>query len=438
MSLINQMLKDLEQRGVNTTDAQSAITPQFGATSTSGKHKSMYVIGAVLVIIISGVAIFLTSIQPHLVENNLGLNQPKKTDFNNPATKTEVSKFGQSIEDKGIVKKNLPDSTTPLPTENDRITPVVSNADASIDPTEQPSHLFERTLKYNPDQATKGSAEKLQKTNTDSTVKNKKNDLNTFDNKETSPRNALNQDSVIQIIDQQASEKKDVVKADGIQPNTTKNTPMVASRTQPNIHKRISPEQNANSAYQQALVYLQQGRVTESQASLVKALELNPSHQEARLTLASLLLDNKRLNDAKDVLNKGLQLNPEQNEFRMALARLQINTTDQFTALNTLEQGLPYANNNAEYHAFLATLLQRNDRHADAITHYMKAIALESNTNSVKTNTLVGLGISLQSEGRLEDAKQAYTRAQQSGTLPPSLASFVEQQLKKISKSLTK
>jgi MSHA biogenesis protein MshN len=212
----------------------------------------------------------------------------------------------------------------------------------------------------------------------------------------------------------------------------------IASKQQANINKKISPEQNANSYYQQALIYLQQGRVAESQANLAKALEFNPAHHEARLTLASLLLDNKRLNDAKEVLNAGLHISPEQNEFRIALARMQISAGDQTTALSTLEHGLQYAPNHAAYQAFFATLLQRSGRHEEAIPHYMKAVSLETSAGSVKTTTLVGLGISLQATSKLENAQQVFIKAQQSGSLGPELSSFVDQQLKKISQSLTK
>ena len=71
---------------------------------------------------------------------------------------------------------------------------------------------------------------------------------------------------------------------------------------------------------------------------------------------------------------------------------------------STLEQGLPYANNNADYQSFLATLLQRANRHEDAISHYNSALAI----NSSAVNSLVGLGISLQALGKFENAQDAF------------------------------
>lgn len=119
------------------------------------------------------------------------------------------------------------------------------------------------------------------------------------------------------------------------------------------------------------------------------ALEAN---QDARQTFAGLLLDNKRNDEARATLAAGLAIPPEQSDFRMALARLQVEAGDSAGALNNLEQGLTYAKGNADYQGFFATLLQRAERHEEAINHYMTALSL----NSASASALIGMGISLQ------------------------------------------
>ena len=196
----------------------------------------------------------------------------------------------------------------------------------------------------------------------------------------------------------------------------------------PGLGKQIRPEQKSNNYYRLALAQLQQGRVSEAQANLSLALESNPANQEARQTLAGLLLENKRQDEAKAILTAGLAIAPEQNDFRMAIARLQVEAGDRSSALNTLEQGLGYANNNADYQVFTATLLQSAKRHEDAVQHYMTALALRSND----AKALIGLGISLQALGKLDKAQEAFNRAQATATLSPELTLFVEQQLKQL------
>lgn len=196
--------------------------------------------------------------------------------------------------------------------------------------------------------------------------------------------------------------------------------------------KQVSSAQQSSNYYRLALSNLQQGRVAEAQANLTQSLEANPANQEARQTLAGLLLDNKRNDEAKSILMAGLVISPEQSDFRMAIARLQVETGDRAGALNTLEQGLIYAKNNADYQGFLATLLQRAERHEEAINHYMTALSL----NNTAPNLLIGLGISLQAVGKLENAKDAFIRAQSTSNLNPELSLFVDQQLKQINQHL--
>lgn len=202
--------------------------------------------------------------------------------------------------------------------------------------------------------------------------------------------------------------------------------------------KHISTDQKSTNLYRQALSFLQQGRVAEAQAVLVESLEAKPTNHDARLTLASLLVDNQRYSDARASLETGLGLAPEITDFRIALARLQIEAGDRAAAFNTLEQGLSYAKNDADYLSFYATLLQGAERHEEAISYYMAALAVNAATASpISTSTLLGLGISLQATGKLKDAQEAFMRAQTDSTLSPELSVFVTQRLKQIKQALT-
>jgi MSHA biogenesis protein MshN len=115
---------------------------------------------------------------------------------------------------------------------------------------------------------------------------------------------------------------------------------------------------------------------------------------------------------------------------------LQVETGEVNASLNTLEQGLPYAKNNGNYLVFLATLMQRANRHEDAIKHYNTALSLNSASSSSTSNALVGLGISLQAMDKLKESQEAFSRAQSSASLSPELLAFVEQRIKQIQQRL--
>jgi MSHA biogenesis protein MshN len=193
------------------------------------------------------------------------------------------------------------------------------------------------------------------------------------------------------------------------------------------VNKRLSPEQQATHDYQQAIAYLQQGRVAEAQDALRNVLSAMPKHDDARQTLVGLLVDNHHKAEAMEVLQSGLQVSAAQPEFAHTLARLQLDAGQTTDALKTLQTTLPHAKQHAEYQALMAIVLQRLERHQEAIFHYQQALSLGAQPPA----WLIGLAVSLQTEGRAEEAKQAYQQAQH-GDLTPELAQFVDQRLKQV------
>lgn len=192
--------------------------------------------------------------------------------------------------------------------------------------------------------------------------------------------------------------------------------------------KSVTPRQKSDNLYKQAVAMLQQGRVAEARSTLWQALDENPSNHNARQLLVGLLVESKRNGDAAVLLQDGVKLAPEQTGFVMALARLQVEAGNRQLGLQTLEQGLKYAADDADYHGFYAALLQREERHEEAVANYLAALR----QNPANISWLVGVGISLQAQGKYADAREAFDRASQSGQLSPELATFVDQRLSQL------
>lgn len=190
--------------------------------------------------------------------------------------------------------------------------------------------------------------------------------------------------------------------------------------------KEITPQQRAENEYGKAVTLLQQGRVTEASELLAHVLQLDPGNTAARQTLVGLLVEGKRYGEAERRLQDGLKLDPSQTGLAMILARLQVEQGDTQSGLKTLQHSLPYAAERPDYQAFLAALLQREGRHKEAIEHYLQALRKVPASGV----WLMGLGISLQAENRQAEAQEAFIRAKASNTLSPDLQAYVEQQLK--------
>ena len=125
-------------------------------------------------------------------------------------------------------------------------------------------------------------------------------------------------------------------------------------------------------------------------------------------------------------LEQGLATDPAQPSLAMLLARMQIERGTSGVA--TLLRTLPSANGNADYHAFLAGALQREQRHKEAVVQYVAALR-GAPDNGV---WLMGLGISLQAEKRNGEALDAFQRAKASGVLTAPLMSFVERKIQQL------
>ena len=194
--------------------------------------------------------------------------------------------------------------------------------------------------------------------------------------------------------------------------------------------RALTPQQKAENDYRRATGLIEQGRAAEAGALLEQVVQTDPTHAAARQTLIALLLKSKRQDEAMRYAKEGLDLNVKQAGFAMIQARLQVEKGEQQAAIDTLQRTLPYVLDRPDYRAFLAALLQREGRHKEAIEQYLLSVRL-SPQNGV---WWMGLGISMQADGRAEEAREAFSRARETNSLSPELQAFVEQKLKQLSR----
>ena len=192
--------------------------------------------------------------------------------------------------------------------------------------------------------------------------------------------------------------------------------------------KTVSPQQRAEGEFRKANLALQEGRTNDALAGYESALLIDSSFKDARKAWVAVLIGLKRNEDAERVLQKGIKRDPRDPPFAMLMARLQVERGAVPLALETLQKTLPYAEDQAEYQAFLAALLQRQNLQEEAVAHYQVALKLAPG-NGI---WLMGLGISLQALKRNDDARNAYQRALASNSLNAQLQAFVQARLKEL------
>jgi MSHA biogenesis protein MshN len=189
-----------------------------------------------------------------------------------------------------------------------------------------------------------------------------------------------------------------------------------------------SAKYRAEQEFRRAVNLVNQGRVAEGMDGFRNALVMDPNHEAARQTLVALLLEAKRVDDAATVLQGGLAADPENTTFAMLLARIMVERNDVSGALFVLQRHAAPPDRNPDFHAFAGALYQRLGRHKEAIDQYQAALRLAPSAGV----WWVGLGISFQAAEQPKEALEAYTRARSSGNLAPELLSFVDQRLKQL------
>jgi len=189
--------------------------------------------------------------------------------------------------------------------------------------------------------------------------------------------------------------------------------------------KPLSPDEQAESEYRQAVGLLQKGRTADAEKHLKAALNLNAVHPQSRELLAALELQNGRWHEAQQTLEQGIEKVPAHYPFALLLARIQIDHGADQKALAVMEASRQAGAGSADYMSFLAELYRRAGNHAEAIKAYTEAIKL----NPQEGRSWIGMGISLEAAQDWKTAGDAYQRAIETGSLDDGLLKYARQRL---------
>ena len=184
--------------------------------------------------------------------------------------------------------------------------------------------------------------------------------------------------------------------------------------------------EQSEADYRRAMTLVNGARVQEATDVLLDVLSRDGSHTASRQLLARLLIEQRRLDEAYAILAEGLALQPGQVGWAMTLARLQVERSDLAGAARTLQASQQYAAGNADYLGFAAHVQQRLGQHKAAVELYQGAIRVAPGEG----RWWLGLGLALESDQRAAEAREAFLRARATGSLNPDLQALVDQKLR--------
>lgn len=187
-----------------------------------------------------------------------------------------------------------------------------------------------------------------------------------------------------------------------------------------------SPRERSEAAYRGAVSLVNAGRVNEGVDALLDILRQDGNHSGARQLVAKLLIEQRRLDEAMAILAEGLASHPAQLGWAMTLARLQVDRGDLAGAGRTLATAQPYGVASADYQGFAGLVQYRLGNQRESAEHYQNAARLAPGDG----RWWLGLGLALEAGQRSAEAREAFVRARATGTLGSDLAALVDQKLR--------
>jgi len=209
---------------------------------------------------------------------------------------------------------------------------------------------------------------------------------------------------------------------------TTDAEPEVDPQSLPVVKKAVplSPEQQSLRDYQKAQDELRKGDTATAMLSLRKSIGLYPLPQ-AYVALGGLLVNQGNNTEARNILNQGLKALPDNSEIAYLLARLQFDAGLVEQARQSLVSALARGRRNADYLALLAAVSQQLEKYAESTQAYVEALKLKPG----QATWWMGLGISLEAQGKKSQAIEAFYKSLSSG-LGDSFQPFVMERINQL------
>ena len=190
--------------------------------------------------------------------------------------------------------------------------------------------------------------------------------------------------------------------------------------------KQLTAGELTQQKINQAEQALAENKLSKAEKLFEDVLLMTPEHKVARKQLAALWFGRQSYQPAINVLSQGIQLYPDDSEFRLMKARIYLNQGQTIAAVNTLKE-LPYVED-VEYQALLASHAQQISQFDIAATAYQLLAKLEPTAG----RWWLGLAVAYDSNSEFDQAVIAYGQAIDKSDLSENARQFARQRVQEL------
>ena len=181
--------------------------------------------------------------------------------------------------------------------------------------------------------------------------------------------------------------------------------------------------------YQRGIQQLKQGQLKTAEQSFQRVLDDNPQMIDARLQLIALLQRQGLPSQAETVLVQGLDISPADVSLRKLRARQLLARKAYAEGIKLLNsKPVPVLNGDSEYFGLLAVLFHDAGDYPSALGIYQQLVNVQPNNST----WWFGLALCADQSSNLTVARQAYRKALALPTLRADLQAYAQQRLQQL------
>lgn len=418
MSLVNDMLRDLDQRRSGSEPSSAAVKLMPAASEKlQKKGKGLLVLLCVLAVVAAGLSIVWLRMNADDTSQNLNI-RPEVVTTNQPAEVTEVATGEVAARAETVDSNEQVQDVALAPDESPReevasdLTANIAQPDLASTTSNALANFDNKVERATNEVAVESSVPSTTTAGDQSVDTPHQNEADVSGLSSTGSRNSTQ-------VAESATGAPSGQPLSQSNSGTTANVDLQSSASRDSVRGvvQISPEMRDTMAVKEALDLIANNKVAEAYVLLENHIIANRNAHQSRETFAKLLLNENQLVAAYNLVESGLGLAPNHAGYKKVKARILIADGQVAEAVTLLSSRAPSVVADREYHEILATAQLTSRDFEGALITYTGLVSQDQSQG----RWWYGFAASQDALGNTNAARQGYSQAIQKTNLSTNL-----------------